>query len=55
MPQRSIFTKAFIDEFSSVSSLVFILPQLLLKNLLCFFFNLHIASTFIEVFYLFLL
>jgi hypothetical protein len=48
MPQAYI--KAFIEEFTYVSSLIIILLQLLLKNLHSYFFNLYITAAYIEEF-----
>jgi hypothetical protein len=45
-----ILIKAFIEEFTYVSSLILLLLQLLLKNLHSFFFNLHITAADIEEF-----
>jgi hypothetical protein len=53
MPQANR-TEAFIEELTSISSLIFVRPPLLLQNLPCLSFSLRITTAFIEEFILFL-
>jgi hypothetical protein len=53
MPQANR-TESFIEELTSIFSLIFLRPPLLLQNLPCLSFSLRITTAFIEEFILFL-
>jgi hypothetical protein len=48
--QSPFFNGAFIEEFTSVPSLIFVLLQLLLKKSFHLFFNLRFTTAFVEEF-----